>query len=47
MITLAPYNGVIPDKTTQTKEEFVNAVHPFIKWWSVDCVPQFNDFANV
>jgi len=44
--TLVPYAGVIPDKFTQSARDFANAVHPFMKFYHTDTVPQINDFTG-
>ena len=34
------YEEIIPNKATQTREEFANNVYPFMVWWNDSNVPQ-------
>ena len=35
-----PYTGIVPDKTTQTEDEFANAVHPYLNWQNFNFTPE-------
>ena len=45
--SVSPYSGVIPDKTTQTKIEFANSVHPYLSYINATFVPETNSMITI
>lgn len=42
--TLTVYGGVVPNKATQTVDEFANAVHPYMNFFNTDSIPEVQAF---
>jgi len=40
------YSGVIPDKASQSKDEFADAINPYLNFWNVTAVPQLQDWGT-
>lgn len=39
---ISEYTGTVPNKATQTKDAFANAVQPFLTWVDTNFVPEYN-----
>ena len=40
---ITSYSGIVPNKATQTKEEFANAVYPYLNYFNSTFTPQSQD----
>ena len=44
--TLTPYGGAVPNKETMDREEFANAVHPYLNYFNRIFVPQMQSWSE-
>ena len=44
--TLTTYPGAVPDKSTMDKDEFANAVHPYLNWFNDTYTPQMQSWTE-